>query len=55
MSVLDHDVIVGMDWMHHKCPYIDWDTSVITLARKGVGVQLYPAKMHKMIKNTVFF
>lgn len=54
MPGLNHDVIAMLDWMGHNRPYIDWDTSVITLARNGVGFQLYPAEMHKLLKDTVF-
>lgn len=55
MPGLNHNVIAGMFWMQHTRPYIDWDTSVIRLARNGVGSQMYQAKMHKLLKDTVFF
>lgn len=40
--------------MRHNRPYINWDTSMITLVRNGVGFQLYPAEVHKLLKDTVF-
>lgn len=33
MPEINHDLIAGMKWMRHRRPYIDWDTSVIILAR----------------------
>ncbi|KAJ9081230.1 hypothetical protein DSO57_1016912 [Entomophthora muscae] len=49
MVGLSHDVIAGLDWLCHNFPYIDWDTSVITLNRNGVGFQIYPVEMIEVI------
>ncbi|KAJ9089581.1 hypothetical protein DSO57_1011420 [Entomophthora muscae] len=54
MAGLSHNVISGLDWLQHNCPYIDWDTSVITLNRNGVGFQIYPIKMSKLLHDNVF-
>lgn len=43
-----------MGWMRHSRLYIDWYMSAITLTRNGVSFQLYPAEMHKLLKDTVF-
>ncbi|KAJ9089307.1 hypothetical protein DSO57_1014261 [Entomophthora muscae] len=54
MVGLSHNIIAGLDWLCHNCPYIDWDTSVITLNRNEVGFQIYPVEMSKLLHNTVF-
>ncbi|KAJ9057037.1 hypothetical protein DSO57_1026261 [Entomophthora muscae] len=54
MAGLRHNVIAGLDWLCYNQPYIDWDTSVITLNRNGVGFQIYPVEMSKLLHNTVF-
>ncbi|KAJ9065700.1 hypothetical protein DSO57_1016931 [Entomophthora muscae] len=33
MAGLSHNIIADINWLQHNCPYIDWDTSVITLNR----------------------
>ncbi|KAJ9059572.1 hypothetical protein DSO57_1001112 [Entomophthora muscae] len=44
---LSHNVIAGLNWLQHNRPYINWDTSDITLNRNGVGFQIYPMEMNK--------
>ncbi|KAJ9087764.1 hypothetical protein DSO57_1030052 [Entomophthora muscae] len=54
MAGLSHNVTASLDWLWINCPYIDWDTSVITLNQNGVGFQIYPVEMSKLLHNTVF-
>ncbi|KAJ9069498.1 hypothetical protein DSO57_1017975 [Entomophthora muscae] len=49
MAGLIQNVIAGLNWLWHNCPYINWDTSVITFNRNEVGFQIYPIKMSKLL------
>lgn len=51
---LSHDIIAGVDWLRTNRPVIDWESSVLTLRRNGVGFQIYPDSLDVLRRETVF-
>ena len=48
------DIIAGLDWLRVFKPIIDWDTSMLTVTRKGINYHVYPQGVDHLLKDYVF-
>ena len=48
------DIIAWLDWLRVFKPIIDWDTSTLTITRKGINYHVYPQGADHLLKYCVF-
>ena len=51
---LNVDIIAGLNWLRQHKPVIDWESSVLTVARNSVNYKVYPGSSDHKMKEFIF-
>ena len=51
---LNVNIIAGLNWLRQLKPVIDWESSVLTVARNGVNIKIYPDSSDYRMKDFIF-
>ena len=51
---LNVNIIAGLNWLRQLKPVIDWESSVLTVARNGVNYKIYPDSSDYRMKDFIF-
>ena len=51
---LNVNIIAGLNWLRQLKPVIDWESSVLTVARNGVNYKFNPDSSDHRMKDFIF-
>lgn len=54
VQILNVGIISGLNWLRKLKPVINWESSVLTVARNGVNYKFYPYSSDHRMKEFMF-
>ena len=54
LNIPHYEIILGLDWMRINKPYIDWDSSTLTIQRGGFNHHVYFKHLDTLMRDHVF-
>ena len=51
---LNVNIIAGLNWLRQLKPVIDWESSVLTVAKNGLNYKIYPDSSDYRMKDFIF-